>query len=88
MATATDLRSRTTGHLMMVAVAVSCGIAGALGAVVFRFMIRFVQVAFFEGAPGIETLFEGGALGCATDCLSSKPQSCVESSIVTCNESG
>ena len=63
MATATDLGSRPTGHLMMVAVAVSCGIAGALGAVIFRFMIRFVQVAFFEGTSGIETLLDDGLLG-------------------------
>ncbi len=47
---------------MMVAVAVSCGIAGALGAVIFRFMIRFVQVAFFEGTSGIETLLDDGLL--------------------------
>ncbi len=63
MDTTENLRSRTTGHLLMVAVAVACGITGALGAVIFRFMIRFVQTAFFEGASGIESLFDGDLLG-------------------------
>lgn len=63
MVTTENLRSRTTGHLLMVSVAVACGITGALGAVVFRFMIRLVQAAFFEGASGIESLFDGDLLG-------------------------
>ena len=63
MVTTENLRSRTTGHLLMVSVAVACGITGALGAVVFRFMIRLVQTAFFEGASGIESLFDGDLLG-------------------------
>jgi len=53
----------------MVAIAMACGLAGALGAVVFRFMIRFVQAAFFEGAAGIEALFEEGMLAEAQDPL-------------------
>ena len=41
----------------MVLVAVACGLAGAVGAIAFRFMIRLVQAAFFEGVAGIENLF-------------------------------
>ncbi len=53
----------------MVLLAVGCGLAGALGAVLFRFMIRFVQAAFFEGAAGLESLFEEGLLAEAGDPL-------------------
>jgi CIC family chloride channel protein len=59
----------STGHLFMVLVAMACGLAGALGAVVFRFMIRLVQAAFFEGMAGIEGLFEEGVLAEAQDPL-------------------
>jgi CIC family chloride channel protein len=62
-------RLGSTGHLFMVLVAMACGLAGALGAVVFRFMIRFVQAAFFEGMAGIEGLFEEGVLAEAHDPL-------------------
>jgi CIC family chloride channel protein len=53
----------------MVMVAVACGLAGALGAVVFRFMIRFVQALFFEGPAGLTALFEEGMLAEAQDPL-------------------
>ena len=51
----------------MVTVAVACGLAGALGAVVFRFLIRFVQAVFFEGSEGIASLFEEGLLAETSD---------------------
>ena len=53
----------------MVTVAVACGLAGALGAIVFRFLIRFMQAAFFEGAEGIAGLFEEGLLAETSDPL-------------------
>ncbi len=53
----------------MVAVAVACGLAGALGAVIFRLMIRSVQATFFEGAEGLEGLVEEGLLAEASDPL-------------------
>jgi CIC family chloride channel protein len=53
----------------MVLVAVACGLTGALGAVIFRFLIRFVQALFFEGAEGITALFEEGVLAEAQDPL-------------------
>lgn len=56
----------------MVMVAVACGLAGALGAVVFRFMIRFVQALFFEGPAGLTALFEEGVLAEAQDPLADR----------------
>jgi len=53
----------------MVAIAVACGLAGAAGAVMFRFMIRFVQAGFFEGLDGLEQLFDEGLLAEAHDPL-------------------
>lgn len=53
----------------MVAIAIACGLAGALGAVVFRFMIRFVQALFFEGVPGLEALLDEGLFADAQDPL-------------------
>ncbi|MEE9608439.1 MAG: chloride channel protein [Myxococcota bacterium] len=53
----------------MVLVAVGCGLAGALGAVLFRFLIAFVQAAFFEGVAGVEALFEQGLLAEGSDPL-------------------
>ncbi|MBW1684634.1 MAG: chloride channel protein [Deltaproteobacteria bacterium] len=53
----------------MVTVAVACGLAGALGAIVFRFLIRFMQAAFFEGTEGIADLFEEGLLAETSDPL-------------------
>jgi CIC family chloride channel protein len=61
--------ARSTRHLFMVAVAVSCGLAGAAGAVLFRFMIRAVQAAFFEGADGLSGLLDAGLLAEASDPL-------------------
>ncbi|MEM7412242.1 MAG: chloride channel protein [Myxococcota bacterium] len=49
--------------------AVGVGLTGALGAVVFRFLIRFVQALFFEGSDGITALFEEGVLAEAQDPL-------------------
>ncbi|UCE86267.1 MAG: chloride channel protein, partial [Deltaproteobacteria bacterium] len=48
--------SRVGGHLFMVLVAVAIGLAGALGAVVFRFLIRFFQAGFFTGLGGAEAV--------------------------------
>jgi CIC family chloride channel protein len=53
----------------MVLVAVACGLAGALGAVLFRFMIRTVQAAFFEGVAGLQALLQEGLLAEASDPL-------------------
>jgi len=47
----------------MVLVASGCGLAGAFGAIVFRFLIAFFQAIFFEGWAGLEALFESGLLG-------------------------
>jgi CIC family chloride channel protein len=49
-------RSRAGGHLFMVGVAVAIGLAGALGAVLFRFLIRFFQAGFFAGSSGVEAV--------------------------------
>jgi CIC family chloride channel protein len=46
----------------MVGVAVACGLAGALGAALFRFLIRFFQGLFFEGADGVVAVLEEGFL--------------------------
>jgi CIC family chloride channel protein len=53
----------------MVAVSVACGLAGALGAVVFRLLIRSVQALFFEGTPGLAAVVEEGILAEAGDPL-------------------
>ena len=68
-ATAATPRFRSTGHLFMVLVAAACGLAGAFGAVAFRFLIRFFQALFFEGSQGVEALFEEGILAEASDPL-------------------
>jgi CIC family chloride channel protein len=60
---------RTTGHLFMVGVAIGVGLAGAIGAVVFRLLIRTVQALFFEGSEGLATLVEEGVLAEAQDPL-------------------
>lgn len=44
----------------MVGCAVFVGLAGALGAVLFRLMIRLIQGFFFEGVPGVAAVFEEG----------------------------
>ena len=46
----------------MVLVAISCGLAGAFGAIVFRLMIRLFQGAFFGGPEGVAEVFEKGFL--------------------------
>jgi CIC family chloride channel protein len=48
-------------HLFMVAIAIGCGVAGALGAVVFRWLIELSQALFFGGAAGIASFFAGTA---------------------------
>jgi CIC family chloride channel protein len=68
-ATVADPRIRSTGHPFMVLVAVACGLAGALGAVAFRLMIRIVQALFFEGGDGLVALVEEGLLAEAGDPL-------------------
>ncbi len=45
----------------MVAVSVACGLAGALGAVVFRLLIRSVQALFFEGVPASRQSWRRGS---------------------------
>lgn len=53
----------------MVLVAITVGLAGAVGAVIFRLLIRFVQALFFEGSEGLTTLVEEGLLAEASDPL-------------------
>ena len=48
------------GHLFMVGAAVFVGLAGALGAVLFRLLIRLIQGVAFEGADGFFAVFEEG----------------------------
>ncbi len=50
------------GHLFMVVAAVFTGLAGALGAVLFRLMIRGVQAAAWGGAEGVSHMLETGLL--------------------------
>ena len=51
---------RRGGHLFMVAAAIFVGVAGALGAVAFRLLIRTVQAVAFDGTDGIAALLEEG----------------------------
>ena len=53
----------------MVLVAISCGLAGAFGAIVFRLMIRLFQGAFFGGPAGVAAVFQKGLLAEAGDPL-------------------
>ena len=48
------------GHFFMVVAAVFVGLAGALGAVLFRLLIRLVQGFAFEGMDGVLAVFEEG----------------------------
>ena len=48
------------GHLYMVGCAVFVGLAGALGAVLFRLLIRAIQGFAFEGPGGVVAVFEEG----------------------------
>jgi CIC family chloride channel protein len=61
---------RRGGHLFMVAAAIFVGIAGALGAVAFRLLIRTIQALAFGGTEGIAPLLEEGLLAEASDPLS------------------
>ena len=58
----------------MVLVAIACGLAGALGAVAFRSLIRLVQSAFFEGFEGLTQLVSEGVLGETQDPLEAARQ--------------
>jgi len=53
----------------MVLVAIACGLAGAFGAVLFRFLIRFFQAFFWEGTDGLAALWEQGLLAEPSDPL-------------------
>ncbi|MFP6605556.1 MAG: chloride channel protein [Myxococcota bacterium] len=58
---------RRGGHLFMVVAAIFVGLAGAIGAVAFRLLIRTVQAAAFDGAEGLAELAEQGLLAEASD---------------------
>ncbi|MBW2371548.1 MAG: chloride channel protein [Deltaproteobacteria bacterium] len=62
-------RHRSQSQLFMVLVAVACGVAGALAAVVFRTLIRIFTGLFFEGAEGVTAVIEEGWLAEAHDPL-------------------
>ena len=53
----------------MVLVAVACGLAGAIGAVAFRLLIRTVQALLFEGGDGVSAMFAEGLAAEASDPL-------------------
>ncbi|MCH7598196.1 MAG: chloride channel protein [Myxococcales bacterium] len=57
------------GHLHMVLAAIAVGLAGAAGAVIFRFMIRAVQAVAFGGIDGLSLLAEEGFAAEAHDPL-------------------
>ncbi|MCH7868729.1 MAG: chloride channel protein [Myxococcales bacterium] len=57
------------GHLHMVLAAIAVGLAGAAGAVIFRFMIRAVQAVAFGGMDGLSLLAEEGFAAEAHDPL-------------------
>ena len=61
------------GHLYMVVAAVFVGLAGALGAVLFRLLIRTVQAIAFEGTDGLSTLVEEGIAAEVIDVATLKP---------------
>ncbi len=60
-------KGRRGGQLFMVGVAIACGLAGALGAVVFRLLIRLFQGLFFGGPAGVAEVLEEGLLAEAGD---------------------
>jgi CIC family chloride channel protein len=62
------------GHLFMVGAAIVVGLAGALGAVLFRLLIRTVQAFAFEGADGVAMLAEEGLAAEASDPLEAARQ--------------
>ncbi|HEY5659042.1 MAG TPA: chloride channel protein [Myxococcota bacterium] len=53
----------------MVLIAVGCGLAGAIGAVVFRALISIAQALFFEGSGGLASLIANGVLEYTPDPL-------------------
>jgi len=53
----------------MVVAAIAVGLLGAMGAVVFRLLIRTVQALFWGGPDGLELLLEEGLLAEANDPL-------------------
>jgi CIC family chloride channel protein len=55
-------RPAASGQLLMVVLAIACGLAGAAGAVLFRVLIRFAQAAFFGGVDGVTAFLEEGLL--------------------------
>ena len=57
----TSLRLRG-GHAFMTLAAVGCGVAGAAGAILFRFLIRWFQALYFEGLAGARAVLETGLL--------------------------
>ena len=57
------------GHLFMVVAAVVVGLAGALGAVLFRLLIRAVQAFAFEGPDAVAVLIDEGIAAEAHDPL-------------------
>lgn len=63
------LRWSRGGHVFMTLAAVACGVAGAAGAVAFRFLIRFFQALFFEGPAGVGAVLDEGLLAEAHDPL-------------------
>jgi CIC family chloride channel protein len=46
----------------MTLAAAACGVAGAAGAILFRFLIRLFQALFFEGPAGVAGVLEAGLL--------------------------
>jgi chloride channel protein, CIC family len=53
----------------MVLVAVGCGVAGAAGAILFRFLIRFFQAFFFESPAAVVDVIRAGLFVDPTDPL-------------------
>ncbi|NNL65209.1 MAG: chloride channel protein, partial [Myxococcales bacterium] len=57
-----DRKAWQQGQMFMVGVAVLVGLAGALGAVLFRLLIRIFQGLFFGGVEGVQAVFAQGLL--------------------------
>ncbi len=54
-------RGHSRRNLFMVVVAIACGVAGAFGAVFFRYLIEFFQSGFYGGLAGFASFFAGEA---------------------------
>jgi CIC family chloride channel protein len=54
-------RGLSRRHLFMIAVAIACGVAGAFGAVFFRWLIQLCQSLFYLGPAGLADFFAGTA---------------------------